>query len=94
MKSIEKTYNINDSEIKVTITQGFDQELITNHPKDFDKNPHILYMFLTKEELSQNSDWLWSNKEQNNFINITLTEIEDFDIIVNNVEKIFNTIIE
>ena len=91
MKNIKKKYSIKDSEIEVTIQLGFDRNMILDHEM-CDDNIHILYMFITTEELESNSKWIWSNKETNPFIIIMLTDHNNLDDLVLSVDNIYEKV--
>jgi len=97
MKNITKVYEIKDSKIDITINYGLDKEQILNHPISFDeKNPHILYVFLSSKEMEKHTDWLWENKENNPFVVVMLTQYEekDFDEIESSIDLLYTSVKE
>ena len=97
MKNITKVYKIKDSEINVTISYGLNKEQVLNHPMDFDSmNPHILYVFLSSEDMETHTDWLWENKENNPFVVVMLTKHDekDFEKIESSVDLLYTSVKE
>ena len=96
MKNITKKYKFNNSNINVTINYGFDKELILNHPSTFENEPHILYIFLSSDEMEENINWLWENKENNSFVVIMITKYEEdkFDKIISSIDTLYSSVKE
>jgi len=95
MKKITKTYkniklNGKEFDIDCIIHQGFDKELLINHPSFFEKDEKPVYLYMFIPFSMKNNEWLTSYNNTNPYIYMAFSVFQEsnFDFMIKLVDKI------
>ena len=78
------------NDLKVKVVYGFDESIIENHPKEFEKGKEeILFMFV-----DMNETWFDGKQNDNNYIEVLKINMEDTDVTEESLDKVVSKIFD